>query len=219
MLEAVTKDQLNTGLTGQLRYRVSRAEPLRVPVRGEAAHRARDGLLHLDPARAHRQLRGAAADRPRARERSRPRPRVVARRLHQRPAQEPARPQRAHGPRVHAAAGALRHRARRLADHRHRPAARGRVARSPRSTPRTTTSPRDISLAQAAADQKIVQSRRAVEIETLKAQAEVEPLVRARRAARAAQAAAARRRSQAYLRNVRLALYGKAQPGGAGGEA
>ena len=34
----------------------------------------------------------------------------------------------------------------------------------------------DISLAQAAADQKIVQSRRAVEIETLQAQAEVEPL-------------------------------------------
>ena len=34
----------------------------------------------------------------------------------------------------------------------------------------------DISLAQAGADQKIVQSQRAVEIETLKAQAEVEPL-------------------------------------------
>src|SRR5262249_2390144 len=34
----------------------------------------------------------------------------------------------------------------------------------------------DISLAQAAADQKIVQSKRAVEIETLNAQAEIEPL-------------------------------------------
>jgi regulator of protease activity HflC (stomatin/prohibitin superfamily) len=34
----------------------------------------------------------------------------------------------------------------------------------------------DISLAQAAADQKIVQSKRAVEIQTLKALAEVEPL-------------------------------------------
>jgi regulator of protease activity HflC (stomatin/prohibitin superfamily) len=34
----------------------------------------------------------------------------------------------------------------------------------------------EISLAQASADQKIVQSRRAVEIETLRAQAEVEPL-------------------------------------------
>ena len=38
----------------------------------------------------------------------------------------------------------------------------------------------DISLAQAAADQKLVQSQRAVEIETLKAQAEVEPLTRRR---------------------------------------
>src|SRR5882762_6103964 len=36
----------------------------------------------------------------------------------------------------------------------------------------------DISLAQASADQKIVQSKRAVEIETLKAQAEIEPLER-----------------------------------------
>ena len=34
----------------------------------------------------------------------------------------------------------------------------------------------EVSLAQAAADQKIVQSRKAVEIETLRAQAEVEPL-------------------------------------------
>src|ERR1035437_9516303 len=34
----------------------------------------------------------------------------------------------------------------------------------------------DISLAQAAADQRVVQSRRAVEIETLRAQAEVEPV-------------------------------------------
>ena len=36
----------------------------------------------------------------------------------------------------------------------------------------------DISLAQASADQRIVQSKRAVEIETLKAEAEVEPLRR-----------------------------------------
>ncbi len=34
----------------------------------------------------------------------------------------------------------------------------------------------DISLAQASADQRVVQSRRAVEIETLQAQAEVEPV-------------------------------------------
>ena len=67
----------------------------------------------------------------------------------------------------------------------------------------------DISLAQASADQKIVQSKRAVEIETLKAQAEVQPIK-----------LLAEELSQlektgdgvldAYLRNVRLRLYEKA---------
>ena len=57
----------------------------------------------------------------------------------------------------------------------------------------------DISLAQASADQKIVQSKRAVEIETLKAQAEVEPLN-----SLAAQLLAARRRAgQGALAGVR----------------
>jgi regulator of protease activity HflC (stomatin/prohibitin superfamily) len=64
----------------------------------------------------------------------------------------------------------------------------------------------DISLAQAAADQKIVQSKRAVEIETLRAQAEVEPLVEL-----ADQLTALKKSSPralpAYLRNVRLGLF------------
>ena len=68
----------------------------------------------------------------------------------------------------------------------------------------------DISLAQASADQKIVQSRRAVEIETLKALAEVEPLN-----ALATQLldlkASGPEALQAYLRNVRLRLYAQAQ--------
>ncbi|CAN5886146.1 SPFH domain-containing protein [soil metagenome] len=68
----------------------------------------------------------------------------------------------------------------------------------------------DISLAQASADQKIVQSKRAVEIETLKAQAEVEPLVRL-----ASQLKDLKSRGadalRAYGRNVRLALLEKAQ--------
>jgi regulator of protease activity HflC (stomatin/prohibitin superfamily) len=68
----------------------------------------------------------------------------------------------------------------------------------------------DISLAQAAADQKIVQSKRAVEIETLKAQAEVEPL-----AAMAKQLAELKKSGPEalalYLRNVRLKLYSQAQ--------
>ena len=68
----------------------------------------------------------------------------------------------------------------------------------------------DISLAQAAADQKIVQSKRAVEIETLKAHAEVEPL-----RAMATQLGELKKSGpgvlQAYLRNVRLKLYSQAQ--------
>ena len=67
----------------------------------------------------------------------------------------------------------------------------------------------DISLAQAHADQKIVQSKRAVEIETLNAQAEVEPLM-----ALAKQVAALKASGNgalpAYLRNVKLGLYAKA---------
>jgi regulator of protease activity HflC (stomatin/prohibitin superfamily) len=67
----------------------------------------------------------------------------------------------------------------------------------------------DISLAQAAADQRIVQSRRAVEIETLRAQAEIEPL-----RALANQLSQLRDHGpdalDAYLRNLRLGLYDKA---------
>jgi len=67
----------------------------------------------------------------------------------------------------------------------------------------------DISLAQAAADQRIVQSKRAVEIETLKAQAEVEPLVQLahqlRELAKSGPLALG-----AYLRHVRRALYARA---------
>ena len=67
----------------------------------------------------------------------------------------------------------------------------------------------DISLAQATADQKIVQSQRAVEIETLKAQAEVEPLSRLAAQLRDLKARG-REALRAYVRNVRLSLYDKA---------
>jgi regulator of protease activity HflC (stomatin/prohibitin superfamily) len=68
----------------------------------------------------------------------------------------------------------------------------------------------DISLAQAAADQRVVQSRRAVEIETLKAQAEVEP-VKALAAELETLHQAGPNVLGAYLRNVRLTLYERAQ--------
>jgi regulator of protease activity HflC (stomatin/prohibitin superfamily) len=67
----------------------------------------------------------------------------------------------------------------------------------------------EISLAQAAADQKVVQSRRAVEIETLKAQAETEPLEHL-----ANQLGELKKSGPgvlpAYTRNVRLALFDQA---------
>jgi len=68
----------------------------------------------------------------------------------------------------------------------------------------------DISLAQASADQKIEQSKRAVEIETLKAQAEVEPLrqLTAQLADLNAHGSGA---LETYVRNVRLSLYSQAQ--------
>jgi len=68
----------------------------------------------------------------------------------------------------------------------------------------------DISLAQSAADQKIVLSKRAVEIETLKAQAEVQPIV-----ALADQLGDLKQKGpgalDAYVRNVRLKLFSEAK--------
>jgi len=68
----------------------------------------------------------------------------------------------------------------------------------------------DISLAQATADQRIEQSKRAAEIEALKAQAEVQPLV-----SLASQLAELKGTGEgalrAYVRNVRLGLFGNAQ--------
>jgi regulator of protease activity HflC (stomatin/prohibitin superfamily) len=68
----------------------------------------------------------------------------------------------------------------------------------------------EVSLAQASADQKIVQSKRAVEIETLNAQAEVEPLT-----ALAEQLWALNQTGTgvvaAYVRNAKLALFKKAR--------
>ncbi len=64
----------------------------------------------------------------------------------------------------------------------------------------------DLSVARAMADQKIEESKRAVEIETMKAQAEVQPLLRL-----SEQLAALRAQGpgvlQAYRRNVRLQLF------------
>jgi regulator of protease activity HflC (stomatin/prohibitin superfamily) len=68
----------------------------------------------------------------------------------------------------------------------------------------------DISLAQAGADQKIVQSKRAVEIETLRAQAEVQPLVAvAEQLGELSKTGAGALAT--YVRNVRLGLFASAR--------
>jgi len=67
----------------------------------------------------------------------------------------------------------------------------------------------EISLAQAAADQKIVQSRKAVEIETLKAQAEVQLLNQLAQELQSLKASGTEA-LRGYLRNVRLNLYSRA---------
>lgn len=67
----------------------------------------------------------------------------------------------------------------------------------------------EISLAQASADQKIVQSKRAVEIETLNAQAEVEPLLALAKQLTDLKAVGGDGSLIAYLRNVKLGLFGR----------
>jgi len=65
----------------------------------------------------------------------------------------------------------------------------------------------DISLATAGADQRIVESRRAVEIETLKAEAEVEPLRRLAAQLVELKSAGGKAAMDAYVRNAKLALF------------
>ena len=68
----------------------------------------------------------------------------------------------------------------------------------------------DISLATAAADQRIVESRRAVEIETLKAEAEVEPLLRLAAQIGELKRIGGKAAMDAYVRNAKLALFAQA---------
>ncbi len=68
----------------------------------------------------------------------------------------------------------------------------------------------DVSLAQAGADQKLVQSRTAVEIETLKAQAEAEPLKALAQQLRELKQSGPEALA-AYLRNVRLKLFSESR--------
>ena len=213
ILEAVTKDQLNTGLTGQLRYRVSEKNlyayifgvkrPI-VHVMGYFTAVLRERIANFEAPAAP-----SAANAPKS---AVPTPEIAT-----------------------AAIGVsindLRKNLRDINEHMDReckssearygialdaslitgidPPTEVESALAAINTAYNQVSS-DISLAQATADQKIVQSKTAVEIETLKAQAEVEPLK--------ALAGQLRELKQsgpdalpAYVRNVRLKLFSEAR--------
>jgi regulator of protease activity HflC (stomatin/prohibitin superfamily) len=69
----------------------------------------------------------------------------------------------------------------------------------------------EISLAQAAADQRIVQSKRAVEIETLNAHAEVEPLLALTAQLRELAGSGGPGAIAAYVRNAKIPLHRRAK--------
>ncbi len=207
MLEAVTKDQLNTGLTGQIRYRVSERNlyaylfgvkgPI-VHVMGYFVSVLRERIANFEAPRKASATEELAADVTAARGISINDLRKNLRDLNEHMDRECRSSAARYGivldaslitgidppPEVESALAAIN-------------TAHNQVSS-------------DISLAQAAADQKIVQSRRAVEIETLKAQAEVEPLERL-----ASQLTALKQSGPgalgAYVRNVKLGLFDQAQ--------
>ena len=203
-LEAVTKDQLNTGLTGQLRYRVSERnlyaylfgvkKPI-VHVMGYFVSVLRERIANFEAPQA-----GGAASPPGDATSgiSINDLRKNLRDLNEHMDQECRSSEARYGivldaslitgidppPEVESALAAI-------------------------NTAHNLVSS-DISLAQAAADQRIEQSKRAVEIETLKAHAEVEPLN-----SLASQLIELKKSGPealpAYVRNVRLALFNQAR--------
>ena len=210
ILEAVTKDQLNTGMTGQIRYRISEKNlyaylfGVKKPishVMGYFVSVLRERIANFEaPTHPALEIEGAPPELKTA---------------------------TAHGISIND----LRKNLRDLNEHMDRecrssPARYGVVLEASLITgidppPEVESAlaaintahnqvSSDISLAHAGADQKIVQSKRAVEIETLKAQAEVEPLKRL-----ANQLLELKGNGpdilNAYVRNVRLELYHQAQ--------
>lgn len=201
LLEAVTKDQLNTGLSGQLRYRISEKNlyaylfgvknPL-VHVMGYFISILRERIANFEGPQA---LQGGSS---RAAGVSINDLRKNLRDLNEKMEQECISSEARYGMILEASliTGID-------------PPAEVESALAAINTAHNHVHS-EISLAQASADQKLVQSKRAVEIETLKADAEVEPLV-----AMARQLSELRNSGPqaltAYLRNMRLSLYHRAK--------
>lgn len=197
MLEAVTKDQLNTGLTGQIRFRVSERNlyaslfGIKKPiahVMGYFVSVLRQRIASFEAPNADGQVAGVSINDLRKN----------LRMLNEAMDRECAVAEARYGIVLEASliTGID-------------PPQEVESALAAINTAHNHVSS-DISLAQASADQRIVQSRRAVEIETLKAQAEVEPLL-----ALANQLGDLKRFGpdalKIYQRSVRLGLFAKAR--------
>jgi hypothetical protein len=205
ILEAVTKDQLNTGLEGQIRYRVSEhnlyaylfgvKRPI-VHVMGYFVAILRERIASFEaPATPLIDAVSSAAVNAMAGS-----PSTTS--------QEPLsllndlmEETSCSSKRIWSGVGCV-------VDYSHHPPPEVESALAAINTAHNEVSS-DLSLAQAGADQKIVQSRRAVEIETLNAHAEVEPLVALAAQLKTLQASGPEA-LQAYVRNVRLQLYAQA---------
>ncbi|MBS1766645.1 MAG: SPFH domain-containing protein [Acidobacteria bacterium] len=205
VLEAVTKDQLNTGLSGQIRYKVSERNlyaylfGVKAPIAhvlGYFVSVLRERIANFEaPAAAD-----GAGEAPAVAQAGisindlRKNLRDINEHMEQECASSPAR----YGMQLDASLITAID-----------PPAEVESALAAINTAHNQVSS-DISLAQAAADQKIVQSKRAVEIETLKAQAEVEPLRRLASQLADLKANGGSGALDAYLRNVKLDLYSQA---------
>jgi regulator of protease activity HflC (stomatin/prohibitin superfamily) len=203
VLEAVTKDQLNIGLTGQLRYTISERNlyaylfGVKSPishVMGYVVSILRDRIANFTAPDAVTPSANSAIDDLQVQQISINDLRKHLRGLNERMNQECASSAARYGITLDAAliTGID-------------PPFEVDAALAAINTAHNHVSS-EISLAQASADQKIVMSRRAVEIETLNAQAEVQPLL-----ALANQLNTLKEQGpnalRAYVRNARLGLF------------
>ena len=204
VLEAVTKDQLNIGLTGQLRYTVSERNlyPYVFGVKKPIAHVMGYFVSILRDRLANFAAPHAQPDQPTAAELSAQQISINDLRKHlsglgEQMSAECASAAARYGIALDAALITAID-----------PPAEVESALAAINTAHNHVSS-EISLAQAAADQKIVMSRRAVEIETLNAEAEVQPLLALAEQLQALQGFGPNVLG-AYVRNARLPLFQKA---------
>jgi regulator of protease activity HflC (stomatin/prohibitin superfamily) len=203
VLEAVTKDQLNTGLTGQIRFGVSDRNlyAYLFGVKSPVAHVMgyfvsilRDRIANFEAPPEPKTAESSALDMSEVQGISINDLRKNLRDLNERMDDECAGAAARYG--IHLDAALITG-----ID----PPAEVDSALAAINTAHNHVSS-EISLAQAAADQRIVQSKRAVEIETLNAQAEVEPLLALAEQLRELAGAGGAGALEAYVRNAKIAL-------------